>query len=57
MADVPEEDRPAEAEELAAMGARWIHKDCGQPVMFDLSGAFCLACHAEGLGEDDVVPP
>lgn len=39
------------------MNDRWIHRDCGQPVIFDMSGAFCLGCHAEGLDEDDLVAP
>ena len=34
--------------------ARYIHKDCEGVILWDLSGGFCLKCHAEGLDEDDV---
>jgi hypothetical protein len=37
--------------------AYWTHKDCGQPVMFDHGGGFCLGCHAEGLDLPDLDPP
>ena len=34
----------------------WAHRDCGQPVVFDLSGGFCTGCHAENLERDDLIP-
>jgi hypothetical protein len=44
-------------EAALANTGRWTHKDCGQPVMFDHGGGFCLGCHAEGLDEDDLIAP
>jgi len=34
--------------------ARYVHKECGGTTVWDLSGGFCTACHAEGLDMDDV---
>ena len=34
--------------------ARYVHKDCGGVTIWDLSGGFCTACHAEGLDAEDV---
>ena len=33
--------------------ARYLHKGCGGVTIWDLSGGFCLKCHAEGLEMDD----
>jgi hypothetical protein len=34
--------------------ARYVHKECAGVTIWDLSGGFCLKCHAEGLDMDDV---
>ena len=33
---------------------RYFHKGCGGVTIWDLSGGFCTACHAEGLDMEDV---
>ena len=37
-----------------AAEAYYAHKACGGTTIWDLSGGFCTACHAEGLDADDV---
>jgi len=37
--------------------ARYTHKECGGVTIWDLSGGFCVKCHAEGLDTDDVEHP
>ena len=34
--------------------AHYAHKECGGITIWDMSGGFCTACHAEGLDLDDV---
>ena len=34
--------------------AYYVHRECDGLVMFDLSGGFCVRCHAEGLDVDDI---
>ena len=34
--------------------AYYVHRECDGLVMFDLSGGFCVRCHAEGLDGDDI---
>jgi hypothetical protein len=38
----------------AMEGDRYVHKECGGITVWDLSGGFCVKCHAEGLDTDDV---
>ena len=32
----------------------YVHRECDGLVMFDLSGGFCVRCHAEDLDADDI---
>ena len=34
--------------------AHYAHKECGGITVWDLSGGFCVKCHAEGLDMEDV---
>lgn len=34
--------------------AHYVHKGCEGVTIWDLSGGFCVKCHAEGLDADDV---